>query len=66
YRNRGGIPPVLVTMLTSAQLRKVSGLPHPTASVPFSQVPHMFPDSKTDVIRDRPRSDIAQGSKISQ
>jgi len=43
---RGGIAPVLVTILTSAQLRKISGLPQPTASVPFSQVPHMFPEKE--------------------
>lgn len=41
---------MLVTMLTSAQFRNVSGLPHPFASVPFSQVPHILPNV-TIVIR---------------
>lgn len=39
----GGSPAVLVTIVTSAQFRKVSGRPHPSPSVPFVHVPHMFP-----------------------
>lgn len=38
------MPEVEVTILMSAQFLNVSGRPHPTASVPFAQVPHMLPE----------------------
>lgn len=62
-KKRGGIAPVLVTTLTSAQLRKVSGMPHPTASVPFSHVPHMFPAGNERQVRSEKFSRVREVSR---
>jgi hypothetical protein len=45
----GGKLAELVTILMSAQFLKISAIPQPTASVPLSQVPHIFPENKLNI-----------------
>jgi hypothetical protein len=58
---------VLVTIVTSAQFRKVSGRPHPSPSVPLVHTPHMFPgrqnhDMQMMIIQVHNNSSIAHSS----